>query len=99
MSRPIETKKFPPQVLPSHRGALAGKRILRRRGGEDLVERLVDLFVALNDADVVAGLDERDALGKHFGIIHPDALGPALDPGSTGVVRGENVAPLLVLAE
>src|SRR6476661_9909302 len=53
---------------------------LRGGHGPPGVEAAIDLLVALDGAHVPAGLRERDPLGEHLGIVHPDALRPAVDP-------------------
>src|SRR5215210_4702419 len=63
------------------------------------VQGTVDLFIALNDADVVPRLHERDTLSEDLRIVHTYTLGPPLDPRYSGVVRRQDVGPLLVLAE
>src|SRR5687768_12288406 len=60
-------------------------------GGEiTAVQGPIDLFIALNDANVVTRLHERDALSEDFRIIHTDTFRPTLHPRDSGVVRREN---------
>src|SRR5215210_9181236 len=60
------------------------------------VKSAINLLIPLDDPDVITGFDKRDLLRKYLWIVHADALGPALDPGSTRIVGSQDMSPLVV---
>src|SRR5215212_9349280 len=60
------------------------------------VESAINLLIPLDNPHIITGFNKRDLLRKYLWIVHPYALGPPLDPGSTRVVGSQDMSPLVI---